>query len=56
MVEMKHKVHSASEVEAVVKLAARVTTRQVALESIIDLLHTINGSATSCDNKPECDN
>jgi hypothetical protein len=38
LVEMKHKVHSASEVEAVVKLAARTqlaTTRQSAFESII---------------------
>jgi hypothetical protein len=37
-VEMKHKVHSASEVETVVKLAARIqlaTTRQGAFESII---------------------
>jgi hypothetical protein len=38
LVEVKHKVHSASEVEAVVKLATRtqlVTTRQGAFESII---------------------
>jgi hypothetical protein len=38
LVEMKHKVHSASDVEAVVKLAARTqlaTTRQGAFESII---------------------
>ncbi len=38
LVEMKHKVHSASEVKAVVKLAAKTqlaTTRQGPFESII---------------------
>jgi aminopeptidase N len=47
LVELKHKVHSSSEVEAVMKLVARtqlVSTRQGAFESIISFTQLYNNA------------
>jgi hypothetical protein len=54
LVELKHKVHSSSEVEAVVKLAARnqfASTRQGAFESIMSFKQRYNDELKAYNNQ-----